>query len=275
MKALTLNDIDSPLQLAAQQPLEPRAGEVVIQVKSAALNRRDFWITKGLYPGIEPPVVLGSDGAGLVVRRGEGVDELWQDKEVVINPGLNWGDNARSQSDQFAILGLPDDGTFATEVRVPLEQVHLKPSHLNWHEAASLPLAGVTAYRALFVQGELKPGDRVLISGIGGGVASMAMLFAVAAGAAVWVTSSSDTKVESAVSRGAMGGINYKTENWSESFCQKNGFIDVVIDGSGGAGYRELLNVAAPGGRIVNYGATAGPPESLDLFKVFWKQLAL
>ena len=103
----------------------------------------------------------------------------------------------------------------------------------------------------------------------------MAMLFAVAAGADVWVTSSSDTKVESAVSRGAMGGINYKTENWSESFCQKNGFIDVVIDGSGGAGYRELLNVAAPGGRIVNYGATAGPPESLDLFKVFWKQLAL
>lgn len=275
MKALTLKQIKSPLELEERPPLRTGSNEVVVQLKAAALNRRDYWITQGMYPGINPPVVLGSDGAGVVGERGSAVENDCSGREVIINPGWDWGDNERAQSESFRILGLPDDGTFATEVVVPQEYLHPKPEHLDWHQAAALPLAGVTAYRALFSQGELRPGETVLINGIGGGVATFALQFAVAAGANVWVTSSSQQKIDRAMEMGALGGFDYKDEQWWKKMSMQADAPNLIIDSAGGIGYGSLLNLAAPGGRIVNYGATAGPPEKLDLFKVFWKQLTL
>ena len=275
MKALVLNATQQPLEVEERQALKAAPGEVVVQVKAAALNRRDYWITQGMYPGIEPPVVLGSDGAGLVSQVGDGVDATWQGREVIVNPGLGWGETQAAQANDFQILGLPRDGTFATEVAVPASQLHPKPSHLNWQEAAALALAGVTAYRALFSQGELQAGQTVLITGIGGGVATFALQFAVAAGAKVWVTSSSPRKIERAVQLGAEGGFDYTSETWAKECVKAAGPPNLTIDGAGGPGYAALLNLAIPGGRIVNYGATAGPPRKLDLFKVFWKQLRL
>jgi zinc-binding alcohol dehydrogenase/oxidoreductase len=275
MKALVLKEIKHPLELEERPALEPGPGEVVVSLKAAALNRRDFWITRGMYPGITTPITLGSDGTGEVARVGDAGDSDWLGREVIINPGMAWGDAETAQSKEFTILGLPHNGTFATEVVVPTGQLHDKPKSLSWQEAAALPLAGVTAYRAAFSQGGLQQGQTVLITGIGGGVATFALQFAVAAGATVWVTSSSPAKIERAVQLGAQGGFNYTDEDWAKECVSKAGEPSLIIDSAGGPGYRTLIDLAAPGGRIVNYGATAGPPKDFDLFKVFWKQIRL
>ncbi len=275
MQALVLNEIKRPLALEDRPDLEPAPGEVVVRLKAAALNRRDFWISRGMYPGIVTPIVLGSDGAGVVAKVGEGVDDSWMDRETIINPGFGWGGSEAAQEDAFTILGLPRDGTFATEVAVPVEQLRPKLESLTWEEAAALPLAGLTACRALFSQGGLQAGETVLITGIGGGVATFALQFAVAAGTKVWVTSSSKEKIERAGTLGAEGGFDYTTEDWGKACLESAGAPDLIIDSAGGPGYATLIDIAAAGGRIVNYGSTAGPPEKLDLFKVFWKQLRL
>lgn len=275
MKALVLHEIKAPLQLTSRASLQPSEGTVVVDLRAAALNRRDYWITQGMYPGIKTPVVLGSDGAGTVREAGAGVDPAWLGRDVILDPGVDWGADPAAQSPEFTILGMPSDGTFATEVRVSVSQLHDKPTHLDWNTAAALPLAGVTAWRALFVQGEFEAGDRVLITGIGGGVAGFALQYAVAAGAEVWVTSSSQRKIEQAVAQGARGGFDYSEAEWWKDMLQQSGAPNVVIDSAGGAGFQSLVAVAAPGARIVSYGATTGPPEKIDLFKVFWKQLRI
>ena len=275
MKAMTLVGKKVPLELQQREDLTPDAGQVIVRLNTAALNRRDYWITVGLYPGIKPPVVLGSDGAGVVSACGDGVDGGWQGQEVILNPGIGWGDDPAVQGEQFCILGLPEDGTFASEVAVPVKQLQRKPECLTWEESAAIPLAGTTAYRALFTQGNAKSGERILITGIGGGVATFALQFATAINAEVWVTSSSTAKIDRAVSMGARGGFDYREEGWEKSFAAKVGAPDLIIDSAGGPGYGALMGLAAPGGRIINYGATAGAPESIDMFKLFWKQLRL
>ncbi|MCG8653399.1 MAG: zinc-binding dehydrogenase [Pirellulales bacterium] len=275
MKALTLTALKEPLQLQERPDLQPGPDEVVVQLRAAAVNRRDYWITQGLYPGIKLPVVLGSDGSGVVIKTGAELGNFWQGREVILNPGLHWGEESAFQSDRFSILGLPQDGTFATQVVVAASQLRDKPDHLDWFQAAALPLAGVTAWRALFTQGNLQAGESVLITGIGGGVATLALQFAVAAGANVWVTSSSPEKIAQATELGARGGFNYAQPDWVRQMENAAGAPHLIIDGAGGPGYQSLLQLAAPGGRIVNYGATAGRPENVDLFKVFWKQLRL
>jgi len=218
---------------------------------------------------------LGSDGAGVVLACGDGVDRGWEGQNVILNPGIGWGDDPAVQSEHFQILGLPEDGTFASEVVVSVEQLHRKPECLTWEESAAIPLAGTTAYRALFAQGNAKPDDRILITGIGGGVATFALQFATAIGAEVWVTSSSTAKIDRAISLGSKGGFDYREEGWEKRFVAKVGAPDLIIDSAGGPGYGGLMGLAAPGGRIINYGSTAGVPESIDMFKLFWKQLRL
>ncbi|GAB5442770.1 MAG: zinc-binding dehydrogenase [Fuerstiella sp.] len=275
MKALVLNELKQPLSYQDQPTASPGDDEVVIRLQAAALNRRDYWITQGKYPGVETPVIPGSDGSGLVSKLGASVDANWQDRPVIINPGFCWGERQDAFSSDFQILGMPRNGTFAEEVCVPAKQIHRRPEHLDAAQAAALPLAGVTAFRALFSQGGLQSGQRVLVTGAGGGVATFAIQYAAAAGAEVWVTSSSQQKIDQAVQIGAAGGVRYTEDDWHKQLSSKAEHFHVIIDSAGGAGYARLLDLAAPGGRIVNYGATAGPPEQLELFKVFWKQLRL
>jgi zinc-binding alcohol dehydrogenase/oxidoreductase len=266
MKALILNEVKQPLVL--QERPSPAAGkeQVIVKLKAAALNRRDYWITQGLYPGIHCPVILGSDGAGTAD---------FKHKQVIINPGYNWGNRQEVQSSDFKILGMPDDGTFAEEIAVPQEQLFARPQHLSWEQAAALPLAGLTAYRALFKQGKLQSSQTVLITGIGGGVACIALKLAVAAGATVIVTSSSQAKIDKAMAMGAAGGFLYTAKGYGSQVNEQFGPVHLIIDGAGGDGYGELIDIISPGGTIVNYGATAGIPSKLELRKVFWKQLHL
>src|SRR6478752_468334 len=167
-------------------------GEALVHLRAAALNHRDVWIQQGKYAGLKYPIVPGSDGAGVVSAVGSGVNTDWIGREVIINPGCDWGDDPRAQSANFTILGLPRDGTFAEHVAVGVSQLCAKPDHLDWPDAAALPLAGLTAYRAVFSRGGLSEGERVLITGIGAGTALFALQFAVAASAHVYVTSSSE-----------------------------------------------------------------------------------
>ncbi|MDA7915549.1 alcohol dehydrogenase catalytic domain-containing protein, partial [bacterium] len=134
---MTLVGKKVPLELQQREDLTPGAGQVIVRLNTAALNRRDYWITVGLYPGIKPPVVLGSDGAGVVSACGDGVDGGWQGQEVILNPGIGWGDDPAVQGEQFRILGLPEDGTFASEVAVPVKQLQRKPECLTWEESAA------------------------------------------------------------------------------------------------------------------------------------------
>lgn len=263
------------IEIAEVPNPEVQPGQVVVEVRAAALNHRDVWIKAGQYAGVTFPCIPGSDGAGVVTTVGYGVDASWVGREVVINPSLNFGRNPRAQATNFSILGLPRPGTLAEQVMVPVEQLAPKPEHLTWEQCATLPLAGLTAWRAVASRANVVAGERMLITGIGGGVALFALQFGLALGAEVWVTSSSDEKIARAVELGAKGGVNYTKPSWTHDLAAQAGRFDVVVDSAGGPGFDALIDLAASGGRIAVYGATRGNPPALALRKIFWRQLSL
>src|SRR6476659_4213027 len=182
MKEVVLEGINQKFQLKKVDKPILKNGEVLVKIKAAAFNRRDYWISKGQYAGLKFPIILGSDGSGVVSEVFDKSDEHWLNQEVVINPGTNWGENPNFQSADFKILGLPEDGTFAEYVKVKVENLFQKPIHLSFPEAAAFPLAGLTAYRALFTKAQLNKTDKVLIVGVGGGAATFALQWALAFG---------------------------------------------------------------------------------------------
>jgi zinc-binding alcohol dehydrogenase/oxidoreductase len=275
MLALELKGVNQNFEIVEIPKPILEKGEALIQIKAAALNHRDNWIRKGKYAGLKFPIILGSDGSGIVNQVFDGSDEHWIDKEVIINPGMNWGDDDDFQGSNFEILGLPNNGTFAQYVKVPASQLYLKPQHLSFEQAAAIPLAGLTAYRALFTKGKLKSKDNILITGVGGGAATFAMLWAINTGCNVYVTSSSDDKIDQAIKLGAKGGANYKEEKWAQKIKELSNGIDVIIDSSLGDGFQNHFVYTKPGARIVFFGATAGDLPPLDARIIFWKQIQI
>jgi zinc-binding alcohol dehydrogenase/oxidoreductase len=275
MKAALLEGKEKPVTIQVVPDPEPRAGEVVVKVRAAALNHRDVWIQRGLYAGIKYPIIVGSDGAGTVAKVGPEIDPGLVGQEVLINPSHRWGQEERAQAGTFQILGLPEEGTLAQYVKVEARYLVPKPGHLNFEEAAALPLGGLTAFRALFKRADLQPQEKLLITGIGGGVATLGFQFALARGAEVYVTSSDDYKIQQAVDVGAKGGANYKEKEWAKTLQEKAGQFDVILDSAGGEGFGDLLDLAAPGGRIAIFGATRGNLKDLPTRKIFWKQLSI
>lgn len=266
MKAIVLTDQKESIQLVERPIPEIDEHHCLIKLKASALNRRDQWIREGMYPGIKYGVILGSDGCGTVVNG----SEEWIGKEVIINPNINWGDNEAVQSERYSVLGMPEDGTLAEYIKVPIDRLVAKPAHLTSIEAACIPLAGLTAYRSTVKKGLSRNGKRVLITGAGGGVSQFAIDFALAAGAEVYVTSGDDQKIENVLKRGVSGGYNYK-EEWVNKAIHNGGF-DSIIDSAGGNQLNNYLKVVKPNGRIILYGSTTGYPEKLDVFKLFWSQ---
>lgn len=277
MKALRLHEIGGPENLRVDEIAVPsiRDDEALVRVRAAALNHRDVFITQGLYPKIRLPVTLGSDGAGEIARLGAIVSDLNVGDEVVIDPMLDWGDDPRVwDSARGTILGMPREGTFAQFVAVPLDNVYRKPSGLSMEEAAAIPLAGLTAYRAVFTRGALRAGETILITGIGGGVQTFVLLFAKHAGAHTIVTSSSDEKLERARALGADLAINYESNPDWPKLLRSTGPIDLIVDSSGGDTLRNALEVVRPGGRIVVYGGTRGD-ATIKMFPLFWKHVTI
>ena len=165
MKAVELRGLGGPenLVLADVPDPEPGEGEARVDLVAAALNRRDYWIRIGRK--VDLPAILGSDGAGIVSAVGRGVESVSVGDEVVINPSLAWGDDEEASGPDFRILGVPDQGTYAERIVVTARQVRPRPRRLSWVEAAALPLAGLTAWRAVVTHAEARPGRVVLVPG--------------------------------------------------------------------------------------------------------------
>jgi zinc-binding alcohol dehydrogenase/oxidoreductase len=260
MNAVVLEETGPPEVLRLKSVADPEAGpgEAVVELRAAALNRRDIFVRKGI-ARVPLPVILGSDGAGVVRSLGPGASGVAPGDEVIILPSLAWGGGEAAPGPNFRILGGPDDGTYAELIRIPAENCYPKPARLSWQQAAALPLAGLTAWRALVSRAGLRSGETVLVLGIGGGVATVALMIARAAGARVIITSSSDEKLDRGRVLGAAAGVNYATSDWVAGVKELTGGrgVDVVVD-SIGSTWADSINCLRPGGRLVVFGGTGG-----------------
>ncbi|MFD2043908.1 zinc-binding dehydrogenase [Ornithinibacillus salinisoli] len=245
--------------------------EVVVSIRYAGLNRRDLYIPnrRGDNPD---PLILGSDGAGVIDAVGDGVGNFQIGDEVIINPSLRWYEKSDAPPEGFDILGMPDHGTFAEKIVISAEQVEKKPAYLSWDEASAIALPALTGYRALFTKGQVKAGDTVFIPGAGSGVATYVIMFAKNIGAKVIVTSRSEKKREQAIHIGADMAIDTKSD-WVEEL--KNETIDLVIESVGEATFNRSLEVLKKGGRMVTFGATTEDTITFNLRSFFYGQYQL
>ena len=272
MKALELS-VEKELRIVEADL--PRVGpkDVLVKLKAASLNHREIWISKGLYPGMALPCILGADGAGVIEAIGDDVEQALLNQEVIIYPAYDWGSNQDIPQKQFRVLGMPDPGTLAEYISVPSEMVYEKPAYLSWQQAAAMPIAGLTSWRALYHYAKIKTGDKVLITGIGGGVAQFGLKLAKSFGAEVIVTSSSLDKIEQSKSHGAIGGVNYKDEDWQSQLQELCGGIDIVLDSSPSADLDSYLTFLNRGARIVAYGSTGSRKTTLNISKFFLRHI--
>jgi zinc-binding alcohol dehydrogenase/oxidoreductase len=276
MRAAIIKSVNEPIVIEKMPDPQPGPGEVVVQLRAAALNHRDLWIQKGAYHNKQYPCVLGSDGAGVVIATGTDVDKGLLNRAVLINPALHWGQRRQGHDKDFQILGMPTNGTFAEQVVVPAANVTDLPPGWNFEMGAALPLAGLTAYRALFYRGAAESGQTLLITGIGGGVATFLLTFAVAAGLRVYVSSSSEDKISMATNLGAAQGVLYTEESWTRQLLDAEpGGFDLIIDSAGGENFPKLLQLIKTGGKIVNFGGTAGKIPEIIPQRIFWKQASI
>ncbi|MCZ7535239.1 MAG: zinc-binding dehydrogenase [Acidimicrobiia bacterium] len=248
-EALGLPDPLDGLVVGDRPPPSAPDGWEIVAVRAATLNHHDLWTLQGVV-GVrfDPPVTLGCDGAGVTA----------DGREVVFYPVLGWGDDFRMLTDGI-------DGTFATHVALPSSNLLPKPEHLSFAEAAGLGTAWLTAWRMLFTKGGLREGQRVLVQGATGGVASAAIALASAAGAHVTATSRSDAGLEHALRVGADESVPSGTRLADR--------VDVVIETVGAATWSHSLRSLAYGGRVVVSGATSGSDAPADLQRVFWREL--
>jgi NADPH:quinone reductase-like Zn-dependent oxidoreductase len=275
-QAVVVREFGGPeaLVVADVPELLPEAGEVVVDLRASALNRRDLRIVAGGWPGVAAPLVPGSDGAGIVRALGAGVGGVAPGDEVIVQPGIDWGDDPHVLGPGFKILGGPDDGTFAEQVRVPAANVFAKPARLDWEQAAALPLAGLTAWRALFARGGLTSGQTVLVLGAGAGTSTFAVQFGHAAGARVLVTSGSAEKIARSVELGAEAGFDYREDGWEQEVVERSGGgVDLVIDSAGT--WQASISCLRAGGRVVVFGSTVSATAELDVRGYYFKQLDL
>ena len=235
-----------PLQHIIIPIPSPKPNEVVVCLSAAALNHRDLFIRQHLYPKIGFAIPLLADGCGTVINAGSSAEaQKLHNERVIFVPAVGWNDSPDGPEDlnTYFIRGgtrFGPIGTLSQVVCVDMSEVLHAPDHLSDEEAAALPLAGLTAWRAVCVKAanSAKAGRNILVTGIGGGVALMALMFAVGSGANVWVTSSSEEKIERAKVLGAAGGISYRDEEWDIKLLKmlpmERSWFDAIIDGAGG-----------------------------------------
>jgi len=263
---------------------EPAPGEVVVRLRAAALNRLDLWtLSDALKIEHSFPHTLGADGAGEIESVGEDVEGIKPGMRVMINPALHCDAcefcraGEQSQCVNFAMLGEHVPGTLAERVVLPAGNVFPAPEHLSFTEIAALGTTAITAYRMLFTRAALRPGEWVLITGIGGGLAQSLFQFARPLAGRVFVTSSDDGKIQRALDMGADAGVNYKAEDVGKAIRSRTGKrgVDLVADSAGGPSLDGALRALRKGGRVVIAGAGAGPRPEVDLRRVFWNQLSI
>jgi NADPH:quinone reductase-like Zn-dependent oxidoreductase len=256
--------------------------DAIVNLKAAAVNHHDLTIRRGARDvNVALPHVLGSDGAGTVVEIGDQVKNLRLGDDVCLYPSRACGECEFCVTDRefmclrTRLLGERENGTYAEYITVPARNCLPIPAGLSFEEAAAFPLAFAIAWRMLIGNADVKPGESVLILGIGGGIASAALQLALQVGAHVIATSGSDEKLDKASSHGAEYGVNYQKVDFSKevrSLTNKRG-VDVVVDNIGGECWAKSLASLAKGGRLVSCGAVRGAHPPTDLKRIFWNHL--
>jgi NADPH:quinone reductase-like Zn-dependent oxidoreductase len=285
MKALTISahggfdQVQYRTDVAAPQLRSPT--DVRVRVTAAALNHLDVFMVGGL-PGISitAPWILGADGTGVVESAGNAVSSVAVGDRVMINGGIACRVCEYCRSGEqplcvtFGLLGEHHPGTFAELIVVPAANVRTVPLNVPDTEAAAFTLATLTAWRMVVSRAQVRPGEQVLIQGIGGGVAVAALQIAKARGARVWVTSSSDDKLSRAAALGADETLNYTSTDVARAIRAGTGKrgVDVVIDSVGAATWAHSLGALGKRGRLVTCGATSGPAVETDVRRMFWNQ---
>jgi zinc-binding alcohol dehydrogenase/oxidoreductase len=263
----------NPPEFALQDVPDPAPGpdEVVIDLKTAALNRRDWWIwTQPDHAAL--PVTLGSDGAGVISAVGSDVEGWRGGEEVVFDPTLNWGGSDEHPGDRFDILGAPADGTFAERVVIPAANLARKPARLSWEEAAALNLGGLTAWRAAITCAGAARGRSLLVTGAGSGVSTFVVQIAAAAGARVFVTSSTEQKLARARELGAEAGVTYRKPSWPAEVRElAGGGLDAAVDSFGGPAWEGALQALGRGGTLVSFGDTGAETTTITTAEVYWR----
>jgi NADPH:quinone reductase-like Zn-dependent oxidoreductase len=284
VKALAFQQFGGPDQLKLQDVPDPQIGpnEVLVRVRACALNHLDLFVREGI-PALKTPLPFwtGCDIAGEVAEVGADVHGVRVGDRVVVNPNLTCGrceyciQGEDSLCVRYGILGEHVPGGLAELVKVRGDNVLPLPPSVSYEDAASFVLTNMTAWRMMVTQARVRPGEDVLILGVGGGVSSTAVQIAKLAGARVFVTSSSDAKLERARHLGADVLINYTTEDWAKTVLEKTGRrgVDVVVENVGASTWKSSLRSLRKGGRLVTCGATTGPIGETDIRIVFWNQL--
>lgn len=273
MKAVVLDSDPSEVALQWNEWPDPvtAPGWITVKVRAAGLNRNDSMNVAGR-ESRSARSVIGADGAGVIAEIGAGIDRYQVGDEVVILPSLWWGGIESHPGPSFEILGDTTAGTFGEYVTVPGENVYRRPERLSWTQAAALPLAGVTAWRALMTQGRLEAGQRLLVTGASGGVATFAIQIADALGAEVHVTTSTLAKLAEAMAIGASGGV-VREPGWEAALRDLRPF-DVVLD-SAGANWPQIIESLAAGGTLVSIGRTTSEHAQIPIRELFIGQRRL
>jgi NADPH:quinone reductase-like Zn-dependent oxidoreductase len=287
MKAVRIHEhggIDKLRYEDAEEPKLTSPQDAVVELKAAALNRIDIWNRRGL-TGVELsfPHILGGDGSGIVREVGNQVTNVRAGDAVCLFPPSGCGRcefcmmNKEFLCVHLRVLGEREKGTYAEYVKVPAGNCFPIPAGLTFEEAAAFPLVFLTVWRMLVTNAQLKPGELILILGIGSGIGTAALQLAQRIGARAIVTSSSHEKLAMAQNWGAERGINYRTADFAtevRNLTHKRG-VDVVVDCVGGEGWVKSLASLAKGGRLVTCGATAGPTPQTDIRRIFWNHLKI
>ena len=277
MKAAILRAHGEADQIALGDWPDPSAGpgEVLIEIRAASLNRRDWWIMRNAERDAAP-CILGSDCAGVVRTVGDGVTRWSPGDEVLLYPGFRWGDREDAFAEDFEILGVPYQGVFAELIAVPEECVFAKPAHLSFAEAACVGIAGLTTWRGLVTRGGLTEGSKELVTGAGAGTGTFAIQIATALGAHVYITTSSEVKLAQCRELGALDGVDWRDPAWPDRIrALTGGGADLALDSAGGDQWAPILRAIRPGGTLVNFGDTAGDLSTIPVAAVYWEQRSI
>jgi NADPH:quinone reductase-like Zn-dependent oxidoreductase len=269
LENLKLQDVDPP---------RPGPGEVLIDVKAFSLNFRDLMVVKGLYsPKLKLPAVPISDGAGVVSAISAGVERVKVGDRVVSHFVSGWLDGPFKAEYAATTLGLPKAGLATEQVVLPAEAVLPLPVGYDFAQAATLPIAALTAWSALVTEGQVQSGQTVLTLGTGG-VAIFALQLAKALGARVIITSSSDEKLERARQLGADHAINYRVHpDWEKRVLELTDQIgvDITVETGGAGTLNQSMKATRAGGIIGMLGALTGLRAEVDLALVLMKRLRI
>jgi NADPH:quinone reductase-like Zn-dependent oxidoreductase len=289
MRAIVVNRQGAPVAANISyrddwpDPDPPGPGQVLLRTLCSAFNQMDLWVGRGI-PGLklEYPRVSGCDACGVVEAVGEGVDEAWMGRRVIVNAAVRLAD--RSHPDDppgstlaplYELIGEHHNGMHAERFVAPVSNL-ADVGETDPMKAAAFGLVTLTAWSGMITKANLRAGQTVLISGIGGGVATAAAMIARWSGCRIAVTSRHNWKLERAHKElGAECLIHDQGQDWSKevrAWTAKRG-VDMAFDSSGKATHLNCIKSLARGGAYITPGATSGPDATTDLARLFWNQL--